>query len=99
MKEMRNEKARYDNNPAGSVMLGITIREELYPPNENDPILNSVRTKSTRKRVIAELAHLKRPKVKRLRGRRSKLIIGLIRSEAKVRAIAVTIRLTKPFSK
>lgn len=99
MKEMRNEKARYDNNPAGKLIVGITIRVELYPPNENDPILNSLRTRSTRKSVMAELAHLNRPKVKRFSGRSSKLITGLMRSEAKVRAIAVTIRLIKPFSK
>lgn len=99
MKDIKNEKARYDNSPAGRVMFGTTMRGELYPPNENDPMLNSVRTKSTRKSVIAELAHLKSPKVKRLRGRRSKLMTGLIRSEARVRAIAVTIRLIKPFSK
>ncbi|HSX49207.1 MAG TPA: hypothetical protein VLE44_03030 [Candidatus Saccharimonadales bacterium] len=99
MKEMRNEKARYDNSPAGRVMLGTTMSVELYPPNENDPILNSVSTKSTRKSVIAELAHLKSPKVKRLSGRSSKLITGLIRSEARVNATAVTMRLIKPFSK
>ncbi len=79
-------------------MLGITISAEVYPRKTNPPILNSVRTKSTRKSVIAELAHLKSPKVRRLRGRRSRLITGLIRSEASVKEIAVMIRLKKPFS-
>jgi len=95
---IKNENAIYDKG-AITVRGGMSIQGLLKPEKIKLYILKPGTIRVTRYRVIAEEIHLNIPKVSKLIGRSSKLIIGLTKKEVKTIPSPASRILVIPFSK
>jgi hypothetical protein len=97
-RERRNEKAIKQIMPLREIP-GISIHFELKPEKAKFIILKPGTTKVTRYKATAEEIHLKKPKVKRLIGKSSRLMIGFATTVAIVKPIPARRTDSSPFSK